>query len=98
MLFRNAFAVQLMLQIGRLLLQIGRLLPRIEAFFRRLLGSYTHRFPKHGEASLTDLPGLRLCLLELRLRLLSCVRNGKAEQQWKGFTNVHHLLKMHTVC
>jgi len=49
-----------------------------EGSFRRVLGSYTHRFPKHGEASLTDLPGLRL-------RLPSCVCNGKVEQQQKGF-------------
>jgi len=49
-----------------------------ESFFRRALGSYTHRFPKRGAASLTDLPGLRLRLLELRLCLPSCVSNGKA--------------------
>jgi len=36
-------------------------------FFRRTLGSYTQKFPKCGAASLTDLPELCLCLLELRL-------------------------------
>jgi len=77
-LFRNVFAVQLAPQIRRLL-------PRIEGFFRRALGSYTHRFPKHGAALLTDLPEPQLCLPELRLCLPSCVSNGKAEQQRKDF-------------
>ena len=65
-LFRNAFAAQLPLQIGRLLPQIGGFLPGIEGFFRRsgrLLPQsagfeHTHKFPKRGAASLTDLPGL----------------------------------------
>ena len=56
-----------------------------EGFFRRLLGSYTHRFLKHGAASLTDLPGLHSCLPEVRLCLKRCVCTGKAEQQQKGF-------------
>jgi len=29
-------------------------------FFQRVLGSYTHQFPKHGEASLMDILELRL--------------------------------------
>ena len=49
-----------------------------EGFFQRALGSYTHTFPKHGAALLTD--PLELCLCPL-----SCAFNGKAEQQWKGF-------------
>jgi len=96
-LFRNAFAVQLAPQIGRLLLQIGRLLPRIEGFFRRALGLYTHRFPKRGAASLMDLPGLRLRLSELRLCLPSRVNNGKAEQQRKGFRKRASFLKTRTI-
>ena len=55
----------------------------MEGFFRRPLGSYTHKFPKRGAASLTDLPELHLCLP-------SCVCNRKAEQQRKGFRK--HLL------
>jgi len=58
-----------------------------------VLGSYTHRFLKHGEALLTDLPGLRLCLPELCLCLPSCVCNGKAEQQWKVFRKCTSILK-----
>jgi len=95
-LFRNAFAVQLPPHIGRLLPQIGKLLPGIEAFFRRALGLNTHKFPKRG--SLTDLPGLRLRLPELRLCLLSRVNNGKAEQQRKGFHKRASFLKTRTIC
>ena len=82
-LFRNAFAAQLVPQIRRLL-------PRIEGFSRRALGSYTHRFPKHGAASLTDLLGLSLCLLELHLCLPSCVCNGKQNSNGKVSPNMHH--------
>jgi len=31
-----------------------------EGFFRRVLGSYTHTFPKHSAASLMDFPELLL--------------------------------------
>ena len=95
-LFQNVFAAQLLLQIGWLLPQIGRLLPGIEGFFRRsgffrrALGLNTHKFPKRSAASLTDLPGLRL-------HLPSCVNNGKAEQQWKGFRKRASFLKTCTV-
>ena len=58
--FRNAFA--------------ARLHRKLEGFFRRALGSYTHKFPKRGAASLTyrprsrlDLPRSRLGLPRLRL-------------------------------
>ena len=91
-LFRIAFAAQLPPQIGRLLPQIG-----IEGFFRRALGLNTHKFPKRSAASLTDLPGLRLRLPELRLCLPSRVNNGKAEQQWKGFRKRASFLKTRTV-
>jgi len=55
--------------------QTRRLLPRFgkffseesEGFFRRALGSYTHKFPKHGAALLTNLPRSRLDLPHLRL-------------------------------
>jgi len=65
------------LQTGRLLPKIGRL-PRIgkffseelEGFFRRALGSYTHKFPKRGPASLTYLPRSCLDLSHSRLSLL----------------------------
>ena len=46
----------------------------VEGFHRRVLGSYTHKFPKRGGASLTD-------LLELCLCLPRCACNGKVEQQ-----------------
>jgi len=39
----------------------------LEGFFQRVLGLYTHRFPKRSAASLTDLLELRLCLPELHL-------------------------------
>ena len=96
-LFRIAFVAQLPPQIGRLLPQIRRLLPGIEGFFeeaegffRRALGLNTHKFPKRGAASLTDLPELRLCLP-------SRVNNGKAEQQRKGFRKRASFLKTRTV-
>ena len=38
-----------------------------EGFFWRVLGSYTHKFPKRSAALLMDLPELCLCLLELCL-------------------------------
>ena len=38
-----------------------------EGFFRRVLGSYTHKFPKCGAASLMYLLRSRLGLLHLRL-------------------------------
>jgi len=38
-----------------------------EGFFQRALGSYTHKFPKRGAASLTYLLRSRLGLLHLRL-------------------------------
>jgi len=43
--------------------------------------------PKCGAASITDLLGLHSCL---RLCLKSCVCNGKAEQQHKGFCKTCH--------
>ena len=89
-LFRNAFAAQLPPQIGRLL-------PGIKGFFRRALGLNTHKFLKRSAASLTDLPGLRLRLPELRLCLPSRVNNGKAEQQQKGFRKRASFLKTRTV-
>ena len=68
-----------------------------EGFFRRALGLNTHKFPKRGAASPTDLPGLRLHLPELRLCLPSRINNGKAEQQWKGFRKRASFLKTLTV-
>ena len=53
----------------------------VEGFHRRVLGSYTHKFPKRGGASLTDLLELCLCLPELCLCLPRCAYNGKVEQQ-----------------
>ena len=40
-----------------------------EGFFRRALGSYTHKFPKRGAALLTYLPRSRLDLPRSRLDL-----------------------------
>jgi len=63
-------------QTRRLLPKIGRLLPRIWKFFpknrkasskERLVR--THKFPKHGAASLTYIPRLRLDLPRSRLGL-----------------------------
>ena len=68
-----------------------------EGFFRRVLGSYTHKSPKHGAASLTDLSELHLCLPELCLCLPSCVCNGKAEQQQKRFRKCTSFLRMCTL-
>ena len=75
-----------------------------EGFFRRALDLYTHKFPKRSAASLTDLselclclPELCLCLPELCLCLPSCVCNGKAEQQRKGFRKCASFLKTRTV-
>ena len=48
-------------------------------------------------ATFVHLPGLRLCLSELCLCLLSCVCNGKAEQQRKGFRKCTSFLKTRTV-
>ena len=68
-----------------------------EGFFQRALGLNTHKFPKRGAASLTDLPELCLRLPELRLCLPSRVNNGKAEQQRKGFHKRASFLKTRTV-
>jgi len=83
MLFQNAFATQLT--------------PQIEGFFRESKFSSKERWvrthigfcKKNGAASLTDLPGLHLCLL-------SCNCNRKAEQQRKGFLKRTSFLKMRT--
>jgi len=61
-----------------------------EGFFQTVLGSYTHKFLKRGAAPLTD-------FLELCLCLPSCIGNGKAEQQWKGFHKHESFLKMRTI-
>jgi len=37
----------------------------LEGFFQRVLGFYTHKFPKCSAASFTDIPELHLCLWEL---------------------------------
>ena len=42
----------------------GFFFKEVEGFFRRALGSYTHKFLKHRAASLTDLLELCLCLPE----------------------------------
>jgi len=102
--FRNAFAAQLTPQIEGFFHKSEGFLreskvssKEAEGFFRRALGLYTHRFPKRGAASLTDLLGLRLCLPELHLCLPSCVCNGKVERQWKGFRKRASFLKTRTV-
>jgi len=81
--------------IGRLLPKIGRLLPRIgkfiseesEGFFRRALGSYTHKFPKRGAASLTYLPRSRLDLPRSRLGLLHLRLSRNSGPATEGFSN-----------
>ena len=67
--------------------------PKLEGFFRRALGSYTHRFLKCGAASLTDLPGLHL---SSGAAFVSCVCNRKAEQQLKD-SQIRVILKTRTV-
>ena len=54
-----------------------------------MLGLNTHKFPKRGAASLTDLPGLRLRLPELRLCLPSRV-NKKQNSNGKVSANARH--------
>jgi len=63
---------------------------KLEGFFRRALSSYTHKFPKRDAVLLTDLPELRLCLL-------SCLCNGKVDQQRKGFCKCSSFLKTRTI-
>jgi len=58
-----------------------------EGFFRRALGSYTHKFPKRGAASLTYLPRSRLDLLGSRLGLLRLRLSRNSDPATEGFLN-----------
>ena len=63
-----------------------------EGFFRRALGSYTHKFTKCGAASLTylprlDLPRSRLDLPRSRLGLLRLRLSRNSGPATEGFSN-----------
>ena len=58
-----------------------------EGFFRRALGSYTHKFPKRGAASLTYLPRSRLDLPRSRLGLPHLRLSRKSGPATEGFSN-----------
>jgi len=58
-----------------------------EGFFRRALGSYTHKFPKHGAASLTYLPRSRLDLPRSRLGLPRLRLSWNSGPATEGFSN-----------
>ena len=82
-------------QTGRLLPKTGRRLPRIgkffseesEGFFRRSLGSYTHKFPKRGAALLTYLPRSLLDLPRSRLGLPRLRLSQNSGPATEGFSN-----------
>ena len=58
-----------------------------EGFFRRALGSYTHKFPKRGAASLTYLPRSRLDLPRSRLGLLRLRLSRNSGPATEGLSN-----------
>jgi len=58
-----------------------------EGFFRRALGSYTHKFPKRGAASLTYLPRSRLDLPRSRLGLPHLRLSRNSGPATEGFSN-----------
>ena len=59
----------------------------LEGFFRRALGSYTHKFPKRGAASLTYLPRSRLDLPRSRLGLPRLRLSRNSGPATEGFSN-----------
>ena len=76
------------LQTGRLLLRIGKFFSEeSEGFFQRVLGSYTHKFPKRSAASLTYLPRSRLDLPHLRLGLPHLRLSRNSGPATEGFSN-----------
>jgi len=58
-----------------------------EGFFRRALGSYIHKFPKRGEASLMYLPRSRLDLPRSRLGLPHLRFSRNSSPATEGFLN-----------
>jgi len=58
-----------------------------EGFFRRALGSYTHKFPKRGAASLTYFPRSRLDLPRSRLGLPHLCLSRNSGPAMEGFSN-----------
>lgn len=44
---------------------LAQLCRKLEGFFQRVLGFYTHKFPKRSAASFMDIPELHVCLREL---------------------------------
>ena len=71
--FQNAFA--------------AHLCRKPEGFFQRALGSYSHKFPKRGAASLTYLPCLRLGLPHLCLGLPHLCLSRNLGPATEGFPN-----------
>ena len=58
-----------------------------EGFFRRALGSYTHKFPKRGAASLTHLPRSRLDLPRSSLGLPRLRLSRNSGPTTEGYSN-----------
>ena len=58
-----------------------------EGFFRRVLGLYTHKFPKRGAASLMYLPRSRLDLPRLRLGFPRLRLSRNSGPAMEGFSN-----------
>ena len=58
-----------------------------EGFFRRVLDSYAHKFPKRGAASLMHLPHSHLDLLRSRLGLLRLRLSRNSGPATEGFSN-----------
>jgi len=61
-----------------------------ESFFRRAPGLNTHKFPKRGAASLTDLPGLRLRLPECVCVFQAALITEKQNSNGKVSANTRH--------
>ena len=58
-----------------------------EGFFRRALGSHTHKFPKRGAASFTYLPRSRLDLPHSHLGLPRLCLSRNSGPATEGFSN-----------
>ena len=88
--FRNAFA-------ARLRRKPEGFFRKSEGFFRRALGSYTHKFPKRGAASLMYLPRSRLDLSRSRLGLPPLCLSRNSGPATEGFRIAASILKTHTI-
>ena len=82
-------SLKLMLQVGTPFQNAfaARLRRKPEGFFQRALGSYSHKFPKRGAASLTYLSRLRLGLPHLHLGLPHLCLSRNLGPATEGFPN-----------